>query len=77
MDRAQHFGENLRAQREKLRLTQEDVSAASGLHVTAISRVESGVRDPRLSTVLRLADALGVPPEEEVMQPWPREDGAW
>jgi uncharacterized peroxidase-related enzyme len=25
----------------------------------------------------RIADALGVPPEEDVMQPWPRENGDW
>lgn len=25
----------------------------------------------------RVADALGIPPEEEIMQAWPREDGAW
>ena len=25
----------------------------------------------------RIADGLGVPPEEDFMQPWPREDGNW
>ena len=25
----------------------------------------------------RIADALGVPPEEDFMAPWPREDGRW
>jgi uncharacterized peroxidase-related enzyme len=25
----------------------------------------------------RVADALGVPPEEDFMEHWPREDGAW
>ena len=25
----------------------------------------------------RIADALGVPPEEGLMQPWPRENGGW
>jgi alkylhydroperoxidase family enzyme len=25
----------------------------------------------------RIADALGIPPEEELMDPWPREDGQW
>ena len=25
----------------------------------------------------RVADALGVPPDEGIMTPWPREDGDW
>ena len=25
----------------------------------------------------RIADALGVPPEEDFMDPWPRENGRW
>jgi len=25
----------------------------------------------------RIADALGVPPEEDFMDRWPREDGRW
>jgi uncharacterized peroxidase-related enzyme len=25
----------------------------------------------------RIADALGIPPEEGLMDPWPREDGQW
>ena len=25
----------------------------------------------------RIADGLGIPPEERLMDPWPREDGQW
>lgn len=33
----------------------------SGIHASEISRLEKGVRDPRLTTMVKLADGLGVP----------------
>lgn len=56
------LGSNLRAAREKLRLTQEEVAERSGVHPTEISRMEAGKRDPQVSTLLKLAKALEVPP---------------
>jgi transcriptional regulator with XRE-family HTH domain len=50
-------------------MTQEDVSAASGIHVTEVSRIERAVRNPSMSTMFRLADALGVPPADLVAEP--------
>jgi transcriptional regulator with XRE-family HTH domain len=32
------------------------------LHTTAVGRFERGVREPRLTTILRLARGLEVPP---------------
>lgn len=55
------FAVNVRAARKRAGLSQEEVSAASGIHVTEVSRIERGLRDPRVSTMLRLAGALGVP----------------
>ena len=55
------LGRNLRVQRELAGLSQERLSALARLHRTEISLIERGRRDPRLSTVVRLADALGVP----------------
>jgi len=43
-------------------MTQEQVADRSGVHATEISRIEAGKRDPRVSTVLRLAQALDVKP---------------
>jgi transcriptional regulator with XRE-family HTH domain len=43
-------------------LSQTQVSARSGIHVTEISRIERGLRDPRISTLIRLARALKVRP---------------
>lgn len=42
-------------------LTQEQVSAASGLHPTYISDIERGVRNPSWEAITRLAEGIGVP----------------
>jgi transcriptional regulator with XRE-family HTH domain len=56
------FGANLRAARERLGLTQEQVAQRSGVHATEVSRIEAGKRDPQVSTVRRLARAVKVKP---------------
>jgi transcriptional regulator with XRE-family HTH domain len=58
------FAVNLRRLRENAELTQDGLSDLSGLHSTEISRLERGVRDPRLSTIVRLARALRVEPAQ-------------
>ena len=58
------FAVNLRRLREDAELTQDGLSDLSGLHSTEISRLERGVRDPRLSTIVRLARALRVEPAQ-------------
>lgn len=42
-------------------LTQEQVSAASGLHPTYISDIERGARNPSWEALTRLAEGIGVP----------------
>lgn len=56
------FGTNLRAARERLGLTQEEVAQRSGVHSTEVSRIEAGKRDPKVSTLERLARAVEVKP---------------
>jgi len=58
------LGENLRRARERLSLTQEEVGHRSGVHPTEVSRIEAGKRDPRVSTLERLAEAVEVSPGE-------------
>jgi transcriptional regulator with XRE-family HTH domain len=41
-------------------LTQEQVSAVSGLHPTYISDIERGLRNPGWNAVSRIADGLGI-----------------
>jgi transcriptional regulator with XRE-family HTH domain len=57
-----NLGANLRAARKKLELSQEQVAELSGVHATEVSRIEAGKRDPRVSTVERLAKAVQVKP---------------
>lgn len=59
-DRLGEFGDTLRALREGAGLTQEELGARTGIQMADISRLESGRRDARLSTVFRLAEALDV-----------------
>jgi transcriptional regulator with XRE-family HTH domain len=43
-------------------LTQEQVAERSGVHSTEVSRIEGGKRDPKVSTLERLAKAVEVKP---------------
>jgi len=56
------FGTKLREAREHLGLTQEEVAQRSGVHVTEVSRMEAGKRDPKISTLRKLAKAVEVKP---------------
>jgi transcriptional regulator with XRE-family HTH domain len=56
------LGTNLREARERLGLTQEQVAERSGVHATEVSRIEGGKRDPKVSTLERLAEAVEVKP---------------
>lgn len=61
MDSTARFARNLRRERADAQLSQEALAAACDLHPTEISRLERARRDPRLSTIAKLADGLGVP----------------
>ena len=61
MQPQEQFGVNLRRARSDAGLSQEQLSDLCGLHSTEISRLERGVREPRLGTIVRLARGLGVP----------------
>lgn len=50
----------LRALRTRRGLSLRKLGELSGVHYISIIRIESGTLDPRLSTLRRLADALGV-----------------
>jgi transcriptional regulator with XRE-family HTH domain len=54
------FGERLRSLRKEAGLTLTELSAKAGMHLQAIFKLEAGEREPSWSSVLALADALGV-----------------
>jgi transcriptional regulator with XRE-family HTH domain len=55
------FGNHLRFVRKKAGLSQEETAGRAGIHVTYLSGVERGIRNPSIRNVHRLALALGVP----------------
>jgi transcriptional regulator with XRE-family HTH domain len=56
------LGKNLREARKRLGLTQEDVAERSGVQAGEVSRIEAGKRDPKVSTLEKLAAAVELPP---------------
>jgi transcriptional regulator with XRE-family HTH domain len=63
------LGRNLRAARERLGLTQEQISQRSGVQAGEVSRIERGMRDPKVSTLERLAKAVEVDPGDLLRPP--------
>ena len=59
-----YVGSKLKELREHNALTQRDLSERTGLSINAISKIERDAASARLSTVRKLADALGVHPSE-------------
>jgi transcriptional regulator with XRE-family HTH domain len=55
------FGANLRSARERAGLTQEGLGLRASFHPTEVNRIERGRRNPGLLTIVKLANALGVP----------------
>jgi transcriptional regulator with XRE-family HTH domain len=64
-----HVGPRLRAVRERRDATLAQVSEASGISVSTLSRLESGGRRPTLELLLRLARVHEVPVEELIHGP--------
>jgi transcriptional regulator with XRE-family HTH domain len=57
------FGENVRTARKARGWTQEELAEKTGLAAVQVSRIERGVREVRITTLLRLLKALELPPE--------------
>lgn len=53
------FGSEVRRRRQALKLTLEVLAHRAGLTPHHLSNIETGKTDPRLSTVLAIAKALG------------------
>lgn len=64
MHPTEQFSRNLRSERRRLGLSQEALGALCDLHRTEISLLERGQREPRLSTIVRLARGLGIAPRD-------------
>ena len=58
------FGHEVRRRREAQDMTLEELSERCGLTPNYIGTVENGKRDPSLSTILALAQGIGMPAGE-------------
>jgi transcriptional regulator with XRE-family HTH domain len=61
--------DRLRYERRRRFMTQEELAEAAGFTPSTISRIESGNAEPRLSTIKRLAAALGIDPADLIEDP--------
>jgi transcriptional regulator with XRE-family HTH domain len=60
------FGDLLRNLREQRGLSQSQLALESGLDQTFVSLLERGQRQPTLTTLFALCDALGIEPDKLV-----------
>ncbi len=64
VDVAARFGENLVRCRKQAGYSQEELGFRASLHRTEIGMLERGIRLARIDTLVKLAGALQVSPEE-------------
>jgi ribosome-binding protein aMBF1 (putative translation factor) len=64
VDAVERFGANVREARRERGWTQEDLAHRTGLATVQVSRIERGRREVRLTTLLRLLNALEMTPNE-------------
>lgn len=62
LEAGEQFAANLRRYRRRAGISQERLAARCGVHRSEISLLERAGRDPRLSTIVKLADCLGITP---------------
>ena len=54
------FGQQIRHIRRTRAVSQEEIAHRAGIHVTYLSGIERGVRNPSLKNIRAIAQALGV-----------------
>jgi len=59
------IGKNIKKYRKKLGISQDKLSKLAGITLHTITKIESGTTpNPRIETVKKIADALGVSVDE-------------
>jgi transcriptional regulator with XRE-family HTH domain len=61
MDLTRRFAANLIEQREKARLTPEELATRAELPLTEIESIEAGEKEPELGALVKLVGSLEVP----------------
>lgn len=62
------FGSILKRRRTLANISQEELAFRAGVDRTFISRLERGVRQPTITTLIGLGAALGIPASELVSE---------
>ncbi len=66
MKETEAFGQVLKEHRLRCGLSQEALGLESGFHRTYISQLERGLKNPSLTTIIRLSEILGISAAEVV-----------
>jgi transcriptional regulator with XRE-family HTH domain len=61
-----HIGERLKRQRTRRALTQAELAGRARVTTATVARIERDEIEPRMTTLRKLAQALGVDPAELV-----------
>ncbi|MDO4809026.1 MAG: helix-turn-helix transcriptional regulator [Eubacteriales bacterium] len=67
------LGNRIRAFRESRGMTQEELAGAAGISVKHVSVLERGIKEPRLSTIVNVAEALKVTPNDLLLAETPND----
>ena len=62
------FGQVLREQRISRELSQEELALAADVDRTFVSQMERGIRQPTITTLMKLAGALGIQPSTLIIR---------
>jgi transcriptional regulator with XRE-family HTH domain len=62
------FGQVLREQRISRELSQEELALAADVDRTFVSQMERGIRQPTITTLIKLAGALGIQPSTLIIR---------
>ena len=62
------FGQVLREQRISRELSQEELALAADVDRTFVSQMERGIRQPTITTLIKLAGALGIQPSTLIVR---------
>jgi transcriptional regulator with XRE-family HTH domain len=62
-------GKKIRRERRDQELSQRELAETAGLALNTVSLIERGLRTPSVTTVARIARALGVEPGELIEEP--------
>ena len=66
MELVVYVGDNLKRLRILSALTQAELAQKAGLTPAAVARIERNEAEPRMTTLRKLAEALGIEPHELV-----------